>query len=55
MASLRFRRDPCGFICLLLTYFSVFYADYVVIQYVLIPAYSDRSVLRVKRGLKSPV
>ncbi|XP_030193389.1 palmitoyltransferase ZDHHC3 isoform X3 [Gadus morhua] len=41
MASLRFRRDPCGFICLLLTYFSVFYADYVVIQYVLIPAYSD--------------
>ncbi|XP_062372349.1 zf-DHHC domain-containing protein [Sardina pilchardus] len=40
MASIRCRRDPCGFICLLLTYFSVFYADYVVIQYVLIPAYS---------------
>ncbi|XP_036406624.1 zf-DHHC domain-containing protein isoform X1 [Megalops cyprinoides] len=40
MASLRCRRDPCGFICLVLTYFSVFYADYVVIQYVLIPAYS---------------
>ncbi|KAM3857340.1 palmitoyltransferase ZDHHC3 [Diretmus argenteus] len=40
MASLRCRRDPCGFICLILTYFSVFYADYVVIQYVLIPAYS---------------
>uniref|UniRef100_A0A8C1Q1N7 Palmitoyltransferase n=1 Tax=Cyprinus carpio TaxID=7962 RepID=A0A8C1Q1N7_CYPCA len=33
--------DPCGFICLILTYFSVFYADYVVIQYVLIPAYSE--------------
>lgn len=44
MASLRCRRDPCGVICLILTYFSVFYADYVVIQYVLIPAYSDRSV-----------
>ncbi|KAI5607621.1 hypothetical protein C0J50_9940 [Silurus asotus] len=40
MAVLRCRRDPCGFICILLTYFSVFYADYVVIQYVLIPAFS---------------
>uniref|UniRef100_A0A3Q3K5L1 Palmitoyltransferase n=1 Tax=Monopterus albus TaxID=43700 RepID=A0A3Q3K5L1_MONAL len=40
MASVRCRRDPCGVICLILTYFSVFYADYVVIQYVLIPAYS---------------
>ena len=47
MASLRCRRDPCGVICLILTYFSVFYADYVVIQYVLIPAYTDRSVLRL--------
>uniref|UniRef100_A0A8C6WF48 Palmitoyltransferase n=1 Tax=Neogobius melanostomus TaxID=47308 RepID=A0A8C6WF48_9GOBI len=41
MAALRCRRDPCGVICIILTYFSVFYADYVVIQYVLIPAYSD--------------
>ncbi|TKS93074.1 Palmitoyltransferase ZDHHC3 [Collichthys lucidus] len=41
MASLRCRRDPCGVICLILTYFSVFYADYVVIQYVLLPAFSD--------------
>ncbi|MEQ2292243.1 hypothetical protein AMECASPLE_021079 [Ameca splendens] len=41
MASLRCRRDFCGVICLILTYFSVFYADYVVIQYVLIPAYAD--------------
>ncbi|KAL4618257.1 palmitoyltransferase ZDHHC3-like [Arapaima gigas] len=40
MAALRCRRDPCGFVCLILTYFSVFYADYVVVQYVLIPAYS---------------
>ncbi|KAF3697664.1 Palmitoyltransferase ZDHHC3 [Channa argus] len=40
MAFLRCRRDPCGVICLILTYFSVFYADYVVIQYVLIPAYA---------------
>ncbi|KAL6118272.1 uncharacterized protein ACO6RY_03103 [Pungitius sinensis] len=41
MAFVRCRRDPCGVICLVLTYFSVFYADYVVVQYVLIPAYSD--------------
>nr|XP_057922418.1 zf-DHHC domain-containing protein [Doryrhamphus excisus] len=41
MALLRCRRDPCGVVCLVLTYFSVFYADYVVVQYVLIPAYSD--------------
>ncbi|XP_061921247.1 zf-DHHC domain-containing protein [Entelurus aequoreus] len=41
MASLRCRRDPCGVVCLVLTYFSVFYADYVVVQYVLIPAYSN--------------
>ncbi|XP_056883036.1 zf-DHHC domain-containing protein isoform X1 [Takifugu flavidus] len=41
MASLRCRRDPCGVICLILTYFSVFYADYVVIHYVLLPAYSN--------------
>lgn len=52
MASLRCRRDPCGVICLILTYFSVFYADYVVIQYVLIPAYSGRSVFCVFMSFK---
>ncbi|XP_056298760.1 zf-DHHC domain-containing protein [Pseudoliparis swirei] len=41
MAFVRCRRDLCGVICLILTYFSVFYADYVVIQYVLLPAFSD--------------
>ncbi|KAJ8261549.1 hypothetical protein GJAV_G00155610 [Gymnothorax javanicus] len=40
MAAIRCRRDPCGCVCLILTYFSVLYADYVIIQYVLIPAYS---------------
>ncbi|XP_077597732.1 palmitoyltransferase ZDHHC3 isoform X1 [Stigmatopora nigra] len=40
MAPLRCRRDPCGVVCLILTYFSIFYADYVVVQHVLIPAYS---------------
>ncbi|XP_058877647.1 palmitoyltransferase ZDHHC7 [Acipenser ruthenus] len=41
MASLRCRKDPCGLICLMLTYLSVSYADYVIMQYVLIPVYSD--------------
>lgn len=53
MASLRCRRDPCGVICLILTYFSVFYADYVVIQYVLIPTYSGRSVLCLFMSFKA--
>ncbi len=53
MAAFRCRRDPCGFICIILTYFSVFYADYVVIQYVLIPAYSGRWV-PCERSFKEP-
>lgn len=53
MASLRCRRDPCGVICLILTYFSVFYADYVVIQYVLIPAYTERSVCYILTTFKT--
>ncbi len=53
MAAFRCRRDPCGFVCLILTYFSVFYADYVVIQYVLIPAYSERWV-PYERSFKEP-
>ncbi|MGH0185086.1 UNVERIFIED_CONTAM: hypothetical protein FKN15_016877 [Acipenser sinensis] len=41
MASLLCSKDPCGLICLTVTYLSVSYADYVIIQYVLIPVYSD--------------
>ncbi|XP_041087962.1 zf-DHHC domain-containing protein [Polyodon spathula] len=41
MESPRCRKDPCGFICLILTYLGVVYADYVVVQHVLIPVYSD--------------
>ncbi|XP_046388189.1 palmitoyltransferase ZDHHC3 [Ischnura elegans] len=29
-------KDPCGFLCILLTYIAVFYADYVVIQWVVL-------------------
>ena len=29
-----FRKDPCGFTCLLMTYAAVLYADYVVIRWI---------------------
>ncbi|KAL8184393.1 UNVERIFIED_CONTAM: hypothetical protein K2H54_015832 [Gekko kuhli] len=32
----RCRADPCGVLCLLLTYLSVGYADYVVLEHVLL-------------------
>jgi hypothetical protein len=28
-----FRKDPCGFTCLVMTYAAVLYADYVVVRY----------------------
>jgi len=31
-----FRKDPCGIICLMMTYLSVFYADYVVVRWIVI-------------------
>lgn len=30
-----FRRDPCGFFCLLMTYGAVLYADYVVVRWII--------------------
>ena len=30
-----FRRDPCGFTCLFMTYGAVIYADYVVTRWIL--------------------
>lgn len=35
-----FRSDPCGIICIIITYSAVFYADYVVIWHLVIPAMS---------------
>ena len=29
-----FRKDPCGFTCLLMTYLAVLYADYVVVRWI---------------------
>ncbi|XP_005999387.1 zf-DHHC domain-containing protein [Latimeria chalumnae] len=34
------RRDPCGLVCILLTYLSVGYADYVIVKHILLPGYS---------------
>ncbi|XP_071806268.1 palmitoyltransferase ZDHHC3-like isoform X1 [Asterias amurensis] len=36
-----FRNDPCGIVCLFITYGAVLYADYVVIQWLIIPTMVD--------------
>nr|XP_022327665.1 palmitoyltransferase ZDHHC3-like [Crassostrea virginica] len=36
-----FRGDPCGIICLVITYMSLFYADYVVVRHLIIPSMSN--------------
>ena len=36
-----FRKDPCGFICLLMTYGAVLYADYVVVRWIILQTMSD--------------
>ncbi|KAK0045948.1 palmitoyltransferase ZDHHC7 [Biomphalaria pfeifferi] len=35
------RLDPCGFICIFITYTSIFYADYVVVQHLVIPTMTE--------------
>ena len=37
-----FRKDPCGIICLLITYGCVFYCDYCVVDHVIRPTLSAR-------------
>ncbi|XP_072049201.1 palmitoyltransferase ZDHHC3-like [Amphiura filiformis] len=34
------RDDPCGIFCLLITYIAVFYADYVIVEWLIIPSMS---------------
>ncbi|KAL1139787.1 hypothetical protein AAG570_006764 [Ranatra chinensis] len=36
-----FVRDPCGFICIVITYIAVFYADYVVVKWVVMQTMQD--------------
>gem|GEM_PF-6342652 len=37
-----FVKDPCGIICIILTYLSIIYADYVVIKWVVLETMGDR-------------
>lgn len=37
-----FVRDPCGIVCIILTYLSILYADYVIVKWVVIEAMHDR-------------
>ncbi|KAJ8927152.1 hypothetical protein NQ314_020425 [Rhamnusium bicolor] len=36
-----FVRDPCGIVCVLITYLAVFYADYVIIKWVVLQTMID--------------
>ncbi|KAG8035803.1 hypothetical protein G9C98_001459 [Cotesia typhae] len=37
-----FVKDPCGIVCILVTYIAVFYADYVVIRWIILHTMQDR-------------
>ncbi|XP_071574220.1 palmitoyltransferase ZDHHC3-like isoform X2 [Temnothorax nylanderi] len=36
-----FVRDPCGIVCIIVTYMSVFYADYVVVRWIVLHTMQD--------------
>ncbi|KAL5019916.1 hypothetical protein ScPMuIL_002808 [Solemya velum] len=36
-----FRSDPCGIICIFVTYLAILYADYVIIRHLAIPTMSE--------------
>lgn len=40
-----FRKDPCGIICMMMTYLAVFYADYVVVRWIVIQTLNNRFFL----------
>lgn len=37
-----FIKDPCGVVCILITYAAILYADYVVIKWIILQALADR-------------
>jgi len=37
-----FVRDPCGIVCILVTYVAVLYADYVVIRWIILQTMQNR-------------
>ena len=40
-----FRGDPCGITCLILTYAAIFYADYVIVNWVVLQTMFNRYYL----------
>ncbi|XP_064617211.1 palmitoyltransferase ZDHHC3-like [Liolophura sinensis] len=36
-----FRSDPCGFVCLIITYVALFYADYVVVKHLIMASMAE--------------
>ena len=43
--------DPCGFVCALITYFVVFFVDYMTVKNVLIPTYFSLRDYRYRWGM----
>lgn len=39
--ALVFQRDPCGILCILVTYITLLYADYCIVTHVVLPTLSD--------------
>lgn len=37
-----FVRDPCGIVCIIVTYLALFYADYVVMRWIILHTMQDR-------------
>lgn len=37
-----FLRDPCGIVCIIVTYLAVFYADYVVTRWIILQTMQNR-------------
>lgn len=42
--SMTFIRDPCGIVCLVITYGAVIYADYVVLRWIILQTMEARYV-----------
>eukprot|EP00106_Octopus_bimaculoides_P005682 XP_014773124.1 PREDICTED: palmitoyltransferase ZDHHC3-like [Octopus bimaculoides] len=47
-----FRSDPCGIVCLLITYGALLYADYAVVRHLVIPVMSDTHPLYDSQSVK---
>ena len=37
-----FQKEPCGIFCVVLTYICILYADYCIIEHVVVPTLSNR-------------